>query len=270
MVRTDIAMHDDIFSLKDKTVLITGGAGYLGSAMSDIIARYGANVFITGISANKNKIKAVELKTKYDLPICEAFVMDIDNEANVDTVLKQIVDATGNIDVLINNAAFSKSGKLHTISVNDWCEGIDGTINTNFKVTQKVLQYMMKAQSGNIINIASMYGVVAPNPEVYGTSGFDNPANYGAGKAGIIQLTKYIAANYAQYGIRANAISPGPFPSPEVQKNAKFIEQLCKKNPMNRIGTPEDLQGIVLYLASEASKYTNGQNIAVDGGWTIW
>lgn len=260
----------DIFSLKGKTILVTGGAGHLGRSMSDIIARYGADLFITGINEEKNKNKAAELKNKYKMDICEAFVMDINSEESINDVLKYIINKTGKIDVLINNAAFSKPGKLHNISADDWCEGIDGTINTNFKVTQAALKYMIEAQSGNIINVASMYGMVAPNPKVYGTSGFDNPANYGAGKAAIIQLTKYIAANYASYGIRANAVSPGPFPSPKVQENKEFINQLCRKNPMNRIGQPEDLQGIILYLASDASRYTNGQNIAVDGGWTSW
>lgn len=260
----------DIFSLKGKTILITGGAGHLGSAMSDIIARYGANLFIAGINEDKNLKKATELKQRYKLPTCESFAMDIASEASIKKVLESIVAKTGKIDVLINNAAFSKPGKLHSISSDDWCEGIDGTINTNFMVTKAALKYMLEEKAGNIINIASMYGMVAPNPEVYGTSGFDNPANYGAGKAAIIQLTKYIATNYANYGIRANAISPGPFPNPQVQENKEFINQLCRKNPMNRIGKPEDLQGVVLYLASDASQYTNGQNIAVDGGWTSW
>lgn len=263
-------MLKDIFSLKNKTVIITGGAGHLGSAMSEVLARYGADLFITGKDLKKNQQKALELKEKYKLNICESFIMNIDIEKNIDDVLANIISLTGKIDVLVNNAAYSKFGRLHTISFDNWCQGIEGSINSNFRITQKVLNYMLKNKSGNIINIGSMYGMVAPNPDIYGNSGFDNPASYGAGKAAIIQLTRYIAANYAKYGIRANSVSPGPFPSKEVQKNKEFIAQLCEKNPMQRIGRPEDLEGIIIYLASDASMYTNGQNIAVDGGWTIW
>ena len=115
-----------------------------------------------------------------------------------------------------------------------------------------------------------MYGMVAPDMSIYGDSGQNNPANYGAGKAAIIQFTKYLASVYGARGIRANAVSPGPFPNPEVQKDQRFIGELCRKNPMHRIGRPEDLQGIIVFLASDASRYVNGQNIAVDGGWTAW
>jgi len=129
---------------------------------------------------------------------------------------------------------------------------------------------MQKQMHGNIINISSMYGVVSPNPDLYYGKKASNPANYGAGKAAIIQLTKYIACNYAQYNIRCNCIVPGAFPSPTVQQDNVFIDNLCKKNPLNRIGVPEDLKGISVFLSSNASSYITGQSIHVDGGWTIW
>ena len=129
---------------------------------------------------------------------------------------------------------------------------------------------MIPRHSGVLINIASMYGIVSPDPGIYGDSGFDSPANYGAGKAAIIQFTRYLACHYGRFGVRANTVSPGAFPSPEVQKNSLFMEKLCSKNPLGRIGKPEELKGVVIFLASQASAYVTGQNIPVDGGWTAW
>ena len=129
---------------------------------------------------------------------------------------------------------------------------------------------MKKQKTGSIINIASIYGTVSPDPEIYENSGFDNPPEYGAGKAAIIQFTRYIAVHNAKYGVRANSISPGPFPNQTVQKNKKFMNNLKRKIPMNRIGHPNELKGITIFLASNASSFLTGENIHVDGGWTAW
>ncbi|WP_028129290.1 SDR family oxidoreductase [Selenomonas sp. AE3005] len=267
MVRDSVK---NIFSLTGKTVLITGGAGHLGQAMSEALVAFGAKLFILGHDEGKNKRYADELNLKYPSADCEAIKYDLDDDISIGNALSKVLKRTGRIDVLINNSAYSCAKALHEYEFEEWQKGLSGTINGVFRMVKQVLPIMMKQKYGNIINIGSMYGMVAPNMEIYGDSGQNNPANYGAGKAAIIQLTKYIACTYAKNGIRANSISPGPFPNPEVQKNAKFIGELCRKNPMSCIGQPEDLQGIVIYLASDASRYTTGQNIAVDGGWTAW
>ena len=259
-----------LFNLEGKNIVITGGAGHLGSAMSEALAAFGANLFILGKNEEKNSQFALRLKEHYNSKICKGFAFDIRNENSVCDVWEKIQQTTEHIDILVNNANYSCAKPLHEYTFNEWNVGIDGTIGGVFRMTQYALSYMMKQQNGNIINIASMYGMVAPNMDIYGDSGQNNPANYGVGKAAIIQFTRYIACVYAKYGIRANAISPGPFPNKIVQKDGRFINELCKKNPMNRIGNPSDLQGIIVYLASDASSYTNGQNIAVDGGWTSW
>ena len=259
-----------LFDLHNKTVVITGGAGYLGSAMSEVLVANGAKLYIMGKDHQKNKDFADKLRKKYGLTRCESVTFDIDSKESIETAVNDIIKKEECIDVLINNAAYSCSRPLHEYTDDEWEQGINGTINGVYRVTKCVLPYMMEAKKGNVINIASMYGMVAPDMSIYGNSGQNNPANYGAGKAAIIQLTKYIASVYAKYGIRSNSISPGPFPNESVQKDKVFIENLCKKNPMQRIGKPKDLQGIILYLASDASSYTNGQNIAVDGGWTAW
>jgi len=138
-----------------------------------------------------------------------------------------------------------------------------------FRTIKEIIPFM-KRNGGKIVNISSMYGVVVPDLKVYeGREEFLNPPNYGTAKAGVLHLTKYYAMYLAKYGINVNAISPGPFPSKEVQKDKIFIDRLISKVPLKRIGTPEDLSGVILLLSSAASNYITGQNICVDGGWTI-
>ena len=260
----------NIFDLSGKTVIITGGAGHLGSAMSEAVAAYGADLFILGHNAEKAIEKATELKTQYNLSICEGLMFDIADGKSVNDAISAVINRTNKIDVLINNAVYGCSKSLEDYTYEEWTQGIDGTINGVFRVTQACLRQMIKQGSGNIINIASMYGVVAPDMSIYGDSGQNNPANYGAGKAAIIQFTKYLSTVYGSKGIRANSISPGPFPNPDVQKNSQFINELCRKTPLHRIGKPEDLYGIIVFLASDSSNYLTGQNISIDGGWTSW
>jgi len=151
-----------------------------------------------------------------------------------------------------------------------WAKGIDGSINSVFRLSQIVLDHMVERGYGKIVNVSSMYGIVAPDVSIYEGNEFYNPVNYGVGKAGIIQFTKYIAAVYGRHGITCNAISPGPFPSLSVQTNTEFIERLRKKVPLGRIGNPNELKGVIALLASDASSYINGANICIDGGWTVW
>ncbi len=256
------------FRLKGKVAVITGGAGHLGKAMSEGLAEAGAKVVIASRDVEKCKKLATTLVKKYKVKAMGTAI-DIRSMAAVKKCMAAVNREMGAIDILINNAAYGK-GMFLTMSEADWLEGIDGTINGVFRCTQAALPYMEAQKHGVIINISSMYGIVSPDPRMYGDSGYDNPPNYGAGKAAILEFTRYSACYLADKGIRVNAITPGPFPSPEVQKNKKFISKLKEKNPLGRIGHPDDLKGAVVFLASEASSYITGQNIVVDGGWTVW
>jgi len=256
----------NIFDLKGKVAMVTGGYSYLGTPISEALAEYGAVVYIAG----KNKTSAENVITKQPKGNKIKFIhCDVSDFENVKNCFMKIYEREGKIDILVNNSNYGKAGKLDTIPEEDWIAGIDGTINNYFRCIQTAIKYMKK-KGGVIINVASMYGMVSPNPEVYGDSGFDNPPNYGAGKAAIIQLTKYAAVHFAKYRIRVNSISPGAFPKPLVQKNKTFIKNLNKKIPLGRIGSPDELKGTIILLASNASSYITGQNICVDGGWTIW
>jgi len=256
----------DQFDLKGKVAIVTGGSGYLGSAICESLASAGADIAIADVEIKKAEARASRITDRYKVR-CRAYEMDISRPDFVDKALKNIGHDLGGIDILVNNAYFGAAGSLEKMKEEDWLKGIDGTINGVFRCTQAVLPYMKR---GSIINIASMYGIVSPDPGIYGSSGQNNPPNYGAGKAAVIQFTRYAACHLAPKGIRVNSISPGAFPAEKAREDAGFIERLEKKIPMGRIGSPEDLKGIILFLASEASAYVTGVNIPVDGGWTAW
>ena len=129
---------------------------------------------------------------------------------------------------------------------------------------------MRKTGGGSIINYCSMYGVVAPDLRIYGDNPQKQPPNYGAGKAGVAQLTRYAAGALAEYNIRVNCVVPGPFPNPKNQDDVRFNEKLATKTMLGRFDKSYELAGAVLLLASDASSFMTGTSITVDGGWTAW
>jgi NAD(P)-dependent dehydrogenase (short-subunit alcohol dehydrogenase family) len=259
----------DLLSLRNQTALISGASGHLGKAISESLAECGANLVLAGRNLEDNQRLADKLSKEHKVN-CFAISLDVSNRESIANCVKLSLKEYGKIDILVNNASYGTTGKMETMSDEQWELGIDGTINQVFRLTNSILPSMIKQGYGNIINISSMYGVVSPNPEIYGDSGQNNPPNYGVGKAAIIQFTKYIACHYGDQGIRANSISPGPFPKPEVLKNDDFVKQLSRKNPLGRVGRPEELKGAIAYLASDASSFVTGHNLNVDGGWTAW
>jgi NAD(P)-dependent dehydrogenase (short-subunit alcohol dehydrogenase family) len=259
-----------LFSLKGRVAIVTGGAGHLGSAISEGLAEAGADVAIASRNEDKCQELALVLAKKHGVRAM-GIALDLRSMTEVKNCFEQIDQEMGGIDILVNNASFGKPGKtINDTSEEDWLEGIEGTLNGVFRCTQAVLPYMERKGCGVITNVSSMYGIVSPDPRIYGDSGYDNPPSYGAGKAGILQFTRYAACHLAIKGIRVNAMSPGAFPNPDVQANQWFISNLQEKVPLARIGQPSDLKGVVVFLASDASSYVTGQNIVVDGGWTVW
>jgi gluconate 5-dehydrogenase len=147
---------------------------------------------------------------------------------------------------------------------------LDGTLSSVFRVIKALIPIYKQQQKGKIINVSSMYGNVAPQFEVYTEyPEYLNPPHYGAAKAGVIQLTKYYASYLGQFNVQVNCVTPGPFPSPKVQGTQGFITELEKRTCLGRIGKPEELAGAFVFLASDASNFITGQNIVVDGGWTV-
>ncbi|RAV22384.1 SDR family oxidoreductase [Paenibacillus contaminans] len=256
-------MYESLFSLEGKTAVITGGNGYLGSALSRALADFGANVVVADLT---------ERDTGDDRL---AFIAcDVSDTESIRRLFVKTEERFGRIDVLVNGATYGAGygpdGKVERMSDEDWQKGLDGAAGTVFRCTREVIPYMEKNGGGSIVNFASMYGMVSPDPSIYGDSGANNPVNYGAGKAAVLQFTRYCAAHLASKGIRVNSVTPGPFPNPQTQQNKPFLEQLNKKTMLGRAGSAEEMIGAVLLLASGASSYMTGSNIVVDGGWTAW
>ena len=258
----------ELFSLEGKVVLITGGAGYLGSAMCESLAELGAKLIIASRSEDKCVAFAKEIAERFNTEAM-GIAIDITDMASIEKVMEAGEKKFGKIDVLINNAWSGNKNTFDSISVEDWNYDINVCLTGVFYTSKVATKYLSKTE-GVIVNIASMYGHVAPDYRMYDGEKYANPPSYGAAKAGVIQLTKYMASFLSPKKIRVNAISPGPYPFPETQTNREFMAELEKRNTMGRIGQPEDLKGVIALLCSDASNYINGQNFCVDGGWSVW
>jgi gluconate 5-dehydrogenase len=258
----------DLFNLNQKVVLVIGGAGYLGSAICETMAELGASVIITSRNGQKCVEYAEELSSKFGIQ-AKGYAVDIMNIESIANLIENVKNDFGRLDVLINNAWSGKKNSFESISFEDWNYDINMCLNAVF-YTIKIAVPLLKDSKGVIINTASMYGYVAPDYRIYDGIQFANPPSYGAAKAGVLQLTKYLASFLSPYQIRVNAVSPGPFPLPETLKNIPFKTNLENKNILGRVGELDDLKGAYALLATDASKYMTGQNICVDGGWAVW
>lgn len=260
----------DLLSLKGKIALVTGGAGYLGTAICETLAELGANVVIASRNKEKCEERCEDLKSRIGdsvryLPL-ELNVLESESIA---TCFDDIHRQLGIVDILVNNAWSGNKNTWESISEGDWEYDINMSLNSVFRVTKKAFEDL-KTRKGVILNIASMYGHVAPDYRIYEGTNFSNPPSYGAAKAGVIQFTKYLASFLSPHGIRVNAISPGAYPHEATQQHKVFTERLGAKNPTNRIGYPHELKGAVALLCSGAGSYITGQNLCVDGGWAVW
>ena len=259
-----------LFSLQGRTALITGGGGLLGSQIASALAEYGADIILASRGLDKCRKAGEEIAAHHPGTNVETLALDITDNASVLAAMEEVSARIGHLDILVNCGWSGRKNTFESISVEDWRNDIDVCLNGVF-LTIKAAIPMLRPRKGVILNIASMYGHVAPDYRLYDSKRYANPPSYGAAKAGVIQLTKYLASFLSPDGIRVNCISPGPFPFEETQReNPEFIARLSAKNPIGRVGRPHELKGAALLLCSDASSYMTGQNICVDGGWSIW
>jgi NAD(P)-dependent dehydrogenase (short-subunit alcohol dehydrogenase family) len=170
---------------------------------------------------------------------------------------------------LVNLTYAATTKKLEEISEKDFDEVNHGGLTSIFLLGREVGGEMAKLKRGSIVLFSSMYGSVSPDPKIYDPPMNKNPIEYGVTKAGIIQMTRYLAVHWGRENVRCNCISPGPFPNPNVQsQNPQFIQRLAQKSPMGRIAHSREIAGAVAFLVSDAASYITGHNLAVDGGWT--
>jgi gluconate 5-dehydrogenase len=259
-----------LFSLRGKTAVVTGGAGYLGTPICETLAELGANLVLASRDRAKCERKCEEIAQSYPAAgKLVALELDVMKKGAAGALMEQIHEHFPAIDILVNNAWSGNKNSWESISEQDWEYDIDMCLNSVFRVTKAAFPDL-KETKGVILNIGSMYGHIGPDYRIYDGKEFANPPSYGAAKAGVIQFTKYLASFLSPHGIRVNALSPGAFPHPPTQKHEAFMQKLGSKNPMNRIGQPDELKGAVALLCSAAGSYITGQNLCVDGGWAIW
>lgn len=255
------------FNLTGKVILLTGGYGYLGAAAAESLVHHGGTVYVLGRTESKFNDAFdghPEIGKKLNFQYC-----DISSTESIKEAYEAILSTEKGIDVLINNAFYLDGQDPLTMTDKQWNTGVDGTLNSVFRCIREVIPYIEKSDSPRIINVSSMYGIVAPDFDVYKEFPESlNPPHYGASKAGVVQLSKYYASYLGEKGITVNTVTPGPYPNETVREKDKFIELLSGKTLLKRIGEPEDLAGAFVFLASNAAGYITGQNIIVDGGWT--
>lgn len=241
--------------VKDKVIIVTGGSGLLGTEMVKDLQKKGAYV--------------INFDINQDTDVQIGFVnCDITDLQSVDAALAAVVSHYGRIDGLVNNAYPRTKDwgvAFEEIEFASWKANVDMQLNSMFYISQQVLKGMKERKSGNIVNIASIYGVVGNDWTVYEGTSIGSPAAYAAIKGGVVNFTRYLAALYGKDGIRINSVSPGGIINNQPEP---FVRAYEKKVPMQRLGQPDDIAPAVSFLLSDEAKYITGQNLIVDGGWT--
>lgn len=243
--------------LKNKVVIVTGGNGLLGKCIVSNLEEDGAIVINVDINIE------TDWKTGF-------YKCDITNEENVKNLVADVILKYKRIDGLVNNAYPRTSdwgAKFEDIVYESWQKNVDMQMNSVFLLSQKVLKVMRDQESGSIVNIGSIYGVVGNDFTIYEDYGGTSPAAYAAIKGGIINLTKYLASYYGKFNIRVNCVSPGGILD-ESHQNPLFIKRYSDKSPLKRLGKPEEIAPAISFLLSEDASFITGHNLMVDGGWT--
>jgi len=256
--------------LKNKIVVITGGAGLIGKSFVTAVVENGGTAIIADIDEiSGNKVKD-EISKELGTDKIDFIKVDTTSKESIQGMIEVITNKHKVIDALVNNAYprnKNYGNKFEDVTYEDFCENLNLHLGGYFLMSQEISRVMVNQKRGVIVYIASIYGFMAPRFELYENANFTSPVEYSAIKGGILSLTKYLASYLGKYDIRVNAISPGGVHNNQPES---FIMQYCKKTVIgNRMAEAEDLTGALIFLLSDASRYVTGQNIVVDGGWSI-
>jgi NAD(P)-dependent dehydrogenase (short-subunit alcohol dehydrogenase family) len=248
----------EMFNLSSKVAIVTGGGRGIGLKMAEGLAEVGANIVLCSRKA-ENCQKAAQDLGKLGVKTL-AMACDVRSQASIQSVVDKVMEQFGRLDILVNNSGVTWGGPAEDYSLEGWEKVMDTNMTGAFLFSQMAGRVMIRQKSGSIINIASVMGVI-------GIQEAADAIAYSASKGALITFTKDLAAKWAKYNIRVNAIAPGWFPTDMthwvLEHQGKKILSLV---PMGRYGDPEELKGAVVYLASEASRYVTGIVLPVDGG----
>lgn len=247
-----------MLNLSDRVAIVTGAGQGIGREVSLQLAQAGAKVVLIDVS---DKVFDVLREIRGFGGDGLAIKCDVSRWEDVRAAVNQVLDKFGRIDILVNNAGIYPFKPFTEMGEQDWDKVLDVNLKGVFNFTRAVLPRMIEQRRGKIINISSIAGSVV---------GFPNLVHYSASKAGIIGFTRALALETAQYGITVNAISPGPIETPGIGVLSKeAYEQVRRAIPLGRFGKPEEVAYLVFFLASDKSDFITGQNIVIDGGYTI-
>ena len=255
----------DLFNLKGKVAVVTGASSGLGRSAALAYAEYGADVAVLGIDINKLDDVKEEIEEKGRKAI--AIKCDVTNEEEVKSAVNQIIKEFTHIDILLNNAGVAVPGGVETLKEEDWDKSFNVNVKGMYLVSKYIIPGMKERKYGKIVNIASVNAIIADKNDVFIRH------SYNASKAAVLGLTTGMACSYAKYGITVNAIGPALFKTGMTEntlfKSEEFLNGYNMLNPSSRPGKDGELNGTVLYLSSDASSYTQGQFIVVDGGGAL-
>jgi NAD(P)-dependent dehydrogenase (short-subunit alcohol dehydrogenase family) len=277
-----VSLHaTSLFSLEGKTAVLTGASGFLGRTFARTLLSNGARLIALGRSERLEALSTEWSREFGAERVCACRVDMYDLQALTES-LDEIVAREPTVDILVNNAyelgpntGFNTDGgALDVAPLEQWMRHFTAGTYWPALAVQKLGPAMKTCGQGSIVNISTMYAVVAPDPRLYEGTKFLNPPGYSAAKAAMLAFTRYVASFWGADGIRANAILPGPFSNTEetgsnaVAADDPFLERLRERTCLGRLGRPEELAGALLFLASDASSYVTGHALIVDGGWT--
>lgn len=261
-----------LMDLKGRTALVTGAAGHIGIIIAETLLELGASVLL--LDRHEDALASAQNKLfKTFQGNVQTLHIDLEDEAERSSI-PEILETSGNgISILVNNAAFVGDTKIdgwnasfQHQSLEAWRRAMEVNLTSVFHLCQILAPALAKSNKGSILNVASMYGVIGPNPSLYDGTSINSPAGYSASKGGIISLSRWLATHLAPE-IRVNCISPGGIYR---HQDSKFVDRYIERTPLARMGKEEDLKGAIAYFSSDQSNWVTGQNLSIDGGFTVW
>lgn len=262
----------ELGDLSGRVALVTGGVGHLGSAIGDALAELGASIAVLDLSVSACETEARRLVAAHGTRAI-ALPLDLEKHDTPRTAVESVRREFGRLDILVNNAALVGTSALPgwnvplaEQSVETFRRALEVNLTAAFALTQACAALLASSGHGSVVNVLSIYALVGPDRRLYEGTPLDNPAAYAASKAGLLQLTRWLATTLAP-AVRVNAITPGGIFR---DTREPFLSRYVERTPLRRMATEEDFKGAFAFLASGLSGYVTGQNLVVDGGWTAW
>lgn len=262
----------ELMNMEGRAAIITGGAGHIGTAVAEALAELGFNLCLVDRPEVPLSAVAERLRADWGRQV-EILAADLEDESARSAIPGFVTERFGRLDVLVNCAGFVGTSKLKgwgvpldEQTVDTWRRVIEVNMTAVFHLCQILAPLLRSSPGGSIVNVSSIYGVVGPNLSLYGGTKMGNSAAYATSKGGVVQLTRWLSTVLSPQ-VRVNCISPGG-----VYRNQpeEFVARYVERTPLRRMGVEDDFKGAVAFFASDLSAYVTGENLMVDGGWTVW